>query len=167
MNSLNPYQAPAAVLQETDSDAELEPASRMSRFWAATIDGLIGLVTGLPLMMFFGVWRHLLQGDKPPVHMMVSYGTAAVLAYLLIHGWLLYRHAQTVGKRALDIKIVDMEGNNAPLPRIMLLRYLPVTLASTLPVVGGLITLIDILLIFRQDRRCGHDLLAGTQVVKA
>lgn len=27
--------------------------------------------------------------------------------------------------------------------------------------------LVDVLLIFREDKRCGHDLIAGTKVVKA
>lgn len=168
MHTPNPYQVPAAQLQDiAEAEGELQLASRSRRFWAVTIDAVIGFATALPLMVFFGLWRHMLQGHRPPMHMMVSYVTASVLVYLLIHGWLLHRHAQTVGKKLLGIKIVDMDGHKASVGRIMLLRFLPVTLGSMLPVAGGLISLIDILLIFRQDRRCAHDLLAGTQVVNA
>jgi len=38
-------------------------------------------------------------------------------------------------------------------------------LVSQVPQVGGLIGLVDILFIFGKERRCLHDLLAGTRVV--
>jgi uncharacterized RDD family membrane protein YckC len=41
-----------------------------------------------------------------------------------------------------------------------------VTLVSLIPA-GGFIVLIDALLIFKKDRRCLHDIVAGTRVVKA
>ena len=47
------------------------------------------------------------------------------------------------------------------------LRYMPWHLGSNLPFIGWLLGLVNILMIFRADRRCGHDLIAGTQVVKA
>jgi len=40
-------------------------------------------------------------------------------------------------------------------------------LISAIPVVGSFFVLIDTLLVFRADRRCVHDLIAGTKVVKA
>jgi uncharacterized RDD family membrane protein YckC len=33
--------------------------------------------------------------------------------------------------------------------------------------IGPVLALVDVLLIFRNDRRCGHDLIAGTRVVHA
>jgi len=47
------------------------------------------------------------------------------------------------------------------------LRYVPVWLASSIPFIGGFLALIDILFIFREDRRCVHDMIAGTVVVEA
>ena len=38
---------------------------------------------------------------------------------------------------------------------------------SMIPLVGVLLVWVDILMIFRRDRRCAHDLVAGTRVVKA
>jgi uncharacterized RDD family membrane protein YckC len=37
---------------------------------------------------------------------------------------------------------------------------------GVLPFVGPLLSIVNVLLIFRDDRRCGHDLIAGTRVVK-
>jgi uncharacterized RDD family membrane protein YckC len=39
------------------------------------------------------------------------------------------------------------------------------SLLSGIPYAGGLITLVDLLLIFGKERRCLHDLMADTIVV--
>jgi uncharacterized RDD family membrane protein YckC len=46
------------------------------------------------------------------------------------------------------------------------LRYLPVQLITNVPLAGPVLNLVNVLMIFRGDRRCGHDLIAGTRVVK-
>jgi uncharacterized RDD family membrane protein YckC len=48
-----------------------------------------------------------------------------------------------------------------------LLRSFVNGLIGSIPVVGAAYSLVDICFIFRDDRRCLHDLLAGTKVVKA
>jgi uncharacterized RDD family membrane protein YckC len=90
-------------------------------------------------------------------------GLAAVITWNCV--WLA-RYGQTVGKRALHIRIIRGNGGRASLGRIFLLRYLPVTLLGIVPLLGPLLTLTDILLIFRDSRKCLHDQLADTIVVK-
>ena len=48
--------------------------------------------------------------------------------------------------------------------RMIGLRYLPFWFAGNVPQLA-LIPFVDALFIFRQDRRCLHDLLAGTRVI--
>ena len=86
--------------------------------------------------------------------------------FLLIHGYLLMKHGQTVGKWLTGIRIADLDGGIPSFGRVVGLRYLPTSVASVIPVVGSIYPLVDVLFIFRSDRRCIHDLLAGTQVVK-
>jgi len=50
--------------------------------------------------------------------------------------------------------------------RILGLRYGIGYLANLVPVVGALFGLIDCLLIFRQSRRCLHDQIADTIVIR-
>ena len=38
--------------------------------------------------------------------------------------------------------------------------------ASMVPMLGGFASLVDALCIFREDRRCIHDLIAGTRVIE-
>ena len=45
------------------------------------------------------------------------------------------------------------------------MRYFPLAVIAQIPFAGGIFSLIDCLFIFREDRRCIHDLIAGTKVV--
>jgi uncharacterized RDD family membrane protein YckC len=49
---------------------------------------------------------------------------------------------------------------------MILLRYLPISLAALIPVIGPYLSLVDVVFIFGSERRCIHDRLAGTKVVK-
>ncbi|UKE68407.1 RDD family protein [Xanthomonas cerealis pv. cerealis] len=75
------------------------------------------------------------------------------------------RTGQTWGKKLLSIRIVDLHGEPPPLWRLIVLRYLPTQLLSLVPVAGNVYALLDALFIFRHDKRCLHDIIAGTQVV--
>ncbi|MEA2700447.1 MAG: hypothetical protein QOI66_4718, partial [Myxococcales bacterium] len=46
-----------------------------------------------------------------------------------------------------------------------LLRGVVNGIISAIPYLGGLYALVDALFIFRDDRRCIHDLIAGTRVI--
>ena len=79
----------------------------------------------------------------------------------------LHRNGQTLAKKMLGIRVVRRDGSRCGLARIFFIRYLPVTVMGAVPFVGGLVSLVDALLIFRDDRRCLHDEIADTIVVIA
>ncbi len=89
------------------------------------------------------------------------------LVFLAVQGRLLYKYGQTVGKKLMDIKITDLNGNLPTFNSVYGIRYLFMTIAPLVPIIGGLLSMADVLFIFRKDRRCIHDLLAGTKVVAA
>jgi len=78
--------------------------------------------------------------------------------------WTLHRARATLGKMALDLRIVRADGTEVELWRIVLLRWLPITAASAFL---APLALIDVLFIFGAARRCVHDYLADTVVVDA
>ena len=164
MNEHNPYGSPEAVVADL-SDIHL--AGRGERLGAAIIDTIILLVILAPLMFVGGYWQAAMSGDGE-----IPFGTALLwaavgFAVFVVVQWVpLNANGQTWGKRLLGIRIVDMDGAKPPIGRLIGLRYLPVQVATNVPVVGMLLALANVLLIFRGDRRCGHDLVAGTQVVK-
>jgi len=162
----DPYQPPATELRapaQLGRDGETL-ASRESRFAAALIDGFIILALVLPLQWKMGMFE---KSEANNLVTTVAWGAAGFLLTLLIEGYFLATRAQSLGKMALKIKIVTLDGKNADLKRIVLLRMLPVSLVSMIPTVGVVLSMVDPLLIFRDDRRCVHDHIAGTRVVKA
>ncbi len=165
MSEQNPYEAPNAELDQTSRDGTVL-ASRGIRLGAAVIDGVISLLVTVPLMMVTGYWERAMSGTQ-------GLGETIILSllgfgiFLLIHGYFLATSGQTVGKKMLGTQIVSVEdGSLLPLPRLIGLRYLPLAVVANLPFVGGVATIINVLFIFREDRRCVHDLIAGTHVVE-
>jgi uncharacterized RDD family membrane protein YckC len=69
---------------------------------------------------------------------------------------------QSLGKRWLKLKVVQVNGQPAEWWRVVLLRNLAFHALAQL---CGLVALIDPLLIFGADQRCLHDYLAGTMVI--
>jgi uncharacterized RDD family membrane protein YckC len=66
----------------------------------------------------------------------------------------------------LGIRIVQIDGERATWGRIVGLRIMPMQLLSWIPYIGGIISLVDVLFIFRANRRCLHDEIARTKVVR-
>ena len=66
---------------------------------------------------------------------------------------------------AADVSATD--GQIISLGKVFGLRYVPIQIASVIPAIGNILPLLDVLFIFREDRRCLHDFIAGTKVVKA
>ena len=72
----------------------------------------------------------------------------------------------TIVIELIGIRIADLEGRVPEFWRLIGLRYLPIMVVSVVPILGNILVLIDILFIFRSDRRCIHDMIAGTIVVR-
>ena len=144
----------------------VELAGRWSRLGAVVIDGIIGVILSLPLMSFFGVWNQIGEDGTLPLSTIIMLTVFGIVVFLLVNGYLLSKYGQTVGKKLLDIKIVDMKGDKPEFVPLIAKRYLPIWAVSQIPLIGGILALIDALFIFRKDKRCIHDLIAGTRVVE-
>jgi uncharacterized RDD family membrane protein YckC len=165
----NPYQSPNADLMSTppENDGTTMPlASKWARLFGAIIDGIIGILIAIPFWILIGGFDMIMGGTEPPLQYTLVGGVYGFVAFLLVHGYLLKTYGQTVGKKMLGTRITDMQGNLPAFGPLILKRYLPISVVSIIPVIGPLLTLIDILFIFRSDRRCVHDLIAGTQVLE-
>jgi len=86
---------------------------------------------------------------------------------LFIYQWVLIsRTGQSLGKKWTGIRIELVDGNRIGFASGVVLRNWVPKLMGVLPYLGFLFQLADILFIFRQDRRCIHDHIAGTRVVR-
>ncbi|MFM7607095.1 MAG: RDD family protein [Prosthecobacter sp.] len=91
----------------------------------------------------------------------------ALIAVMLINGIMLSLLGQTIGKWITGIRIVMFQtGARAGFVRAVLLRSFVMSVFGNIAYVGAGIQLFDILCIFRADRRCLHDLIADTVVVR-
>ena len=155
----------AAAVSSVDTPVNVrlagQPASRKDRFLGWLIDLVLQVLASAPFFWYMGL--EAFQNPTPAV--MLANSANAILVYLALHGYLLHKYGQTIGKAEFGMRIEMLNGEKANLQHIVLWRYLPVILLSFVPVIGQWLTgLLDPLLIFRKDRRCLHDHIAGTQV---
>lgn len=163
-HDVNPYQAPNARVGLNDDPHIL--AGRWQRFAAVWVDGFIGLILMLPLMIVFGYFDGILDGRQPDMAAQTGWTIFGLILFYLVHGYLLYTRQQTIGKLLLNIKIVGVDEDRVHAGRLFGLRYFLFHMISVIPVLN-IFLLVDALMIFRKDRRCLHDFLAGTRVVEA
>jgi len=89
-------------------------------------------------------------------------------ALLVVQVVMLSTRGQTIGKRLLGIRVVlHPDAGPAGFVHAWLLRNLVPAIIRLLPWIGFAFFLVDSCFIFRDDRRCIHDFIAGSQVVKA
>ena len=161
------YETPTAPSEEAGTPSGPELAGRGRRLGAYLIDLIIaGIVLGVLAVLNLGISLEDLARDPMTQQMSTAGGIAYLVIFMVINGYLLVTKGQTLGKLALGIRIVDAVSNGAATAvKILGLRYVLVMLVGAIPIIGGLLGLIDFLFIFREDRRCVHDLIAGTKVV--
>ena len=167
--SFNPYTAPSGDLTTPISSDEKILAGRGARLGAGIIDAIIiSCLTLLPIILFFGGWGNYAAAIvDASILLRLVLLAIGIAAYLLINGHLLAKNGQTIGKKLLGIKIVRTDGSAADFTRIVLRRVLPVQLIQLVPTVGSLLILVDVLFIFRESKKCLHDDIADTIVIKA
>ena len=177
MTQRNPYAPPQAEVRDAPAAPPTKGplATRTLRLAGAIVDSVASAVFVVPFLMFTGDWTAAISGR-------LSFGTISLGSFALfaaMHGYLLATRGQTIGKWLVGTRIVRADNDEVPtLARTLSLRYgmLAVGPVATLAVLvlNGVILyvfvvvgLIDSALIFRRDRRCLHDLIAGTKVVAA
>jgi len=123
------------------------PASRLYRLAAAFIDGAAFLALSAVLLLIGNAALVVLGG----------------LSFMAYQVYFLSTSGQSLGKRAMDIRVITVRGErNGGFMTNVLKRVILNALLGLIP----LYAIVDICFIFRRDRRCIHDLLAGTIVAR-
>jgi uncharacterized RDD family membrane protein YckC len=147
---------------------ELDLATIGRRFAALWLDGII---IGVPLMIVvFVLLVPLGILDEPPNNadyiqpLMFMYNGVTTLlllgSYILYEGLMLSAGGQTLGKKALNIKVVTLDGGEISRGQAWA-RAIMRQILSFVPCLG----LVDYLVAFGQERSCVHDIVAKTRVV--
>lgn len=166
----SPYAPPRATLDSGPVHVGvLTMATVRARLAAFFIDVLILLPGAIGMFVLTGELAR--PADRPttvrpgallPLILCAAY-IFGVAAYQVVG---LSRRGQTLGKRAMKIQVVKGDGSVPGFLHGFLLRYVVNALPRAIPVVGVLYPLLDCLFVFRANRRCVHDLIAGTRVVQ-
>lgn len=149
-------------------------ARRLRRLVATLIDAILVPSLTLVLVMIAGFVED--AEDYVDFWWIVWVLLLAVVSYLLLNRYGLWRRGQTLGKQVMGIVIVPASQvrdgryrrTPAPLWKLIFIRalFFPPLFLSVVPWIAAA-PIIDQLLIFRKSRRCLHDLVCGTVVVSA
>lgn len=165
-----------------------ELAGRGARLGARVIDwviAFIGILPGAALLgnEFVKIIMAAAQGQQPNIEELdlerlgvggLVFG-AGWLIVLVIQVILLSVRGQSIGKMIVGLRIVRIaDGTQAGFLNAWLMREALITVIGVflafIPFLGAILQpgfhLTDWCMIFREDQRCVHDLIAGTQVVK-
>lgn len=164
-------------------NSELPLAGRFRRLVATLIDAILVPALSFVLVMIADVMEDPEDYANPGL-MVLWIFLLAVVSYLILNGYTLWRRGQTLGKWALGIAIVaasghipeggmtvDDEGKSAyvpaPLWKLICIRalFFPLLFLTVVPWIT-LLPILDQALIFGKRRRCLHDFVAGTIVVR-
>jgi uncharacterized RDD family membrane protein YckC len=180
---------------EVPEPGEPEPqtlASPWSRLLARFADGFLEFLAAVPALVVLGpdlmkVLQAIVAASRDgefnlegleTTRLMPALAlfTALQLALLGIQIFLLTSRGQSLGKILLGVRVVRADDGEKPgFLRAWLLRELPSGtiqgLLQLVPIVGFFLRFAFVttnyLMIFREDRRCLHDFIAGTRVVRA
>jgi len=167
----NPYAPPTqfdnARPPANHDDGELHfPAERMDRLLARLVDLLLVLACMLPwatLLILLDVFTLEDLGENALASLVISFAALPLAVYQWTR---IVRTGQTIGKKLLRIRIVKLDGSKVGFGHGVALREWITQLISVVPCVGPLVNFVGIMMIFGDERRCLHDRIAGTKVVK-
>lgn len=151
-----------------------------ARFGAAFVDGCLTVAcqvpTGLAVSKYY--MEHIDRSSRPDLMTLMKtvadaqaqapspYPYLAALAVL--QGFLIATRSQSVGKILFSLRIVRAaDGAKPDFLRAFLVRGGVPAIIKYIPLIGLLFWVVDVCFIFRADRRCVHDLMAGTKIVKS
>lgn len=165
MTEVNPY-APPTVEQSyrpVDRYVGAPLATLGQRLGAAMLDGVIFLVGYIPLLLGMGLEGGEGTEVKSGSVLLAGFGGLILLCLIGVNLYFLVKNGQSIGKRISGIRVVDKDADVNPGPlKVIGLRIIVNGLLGIIPFYG----FIDVLFIFGQERRCLHDLIAGTRVVQ-
>ena len=164
-DTTNRFAPPTAHVEDVVADGAPELAGRGARLGAILIDGLIQ--GGIYYAIAFTVFPALIPSGEQSFGRFVLQLIVSLVLFTALQGYLLMTQGQTIGKKLLGLRILRSSGERVDVLRLLGLRTFLGWAITMVPFIGGVYALVDCLLIFRASRKCLHDNIADTIVVKA
>lgn len=161
----NPFSAPKSNVIVEELNDEFELAERKQRLFAFLIEMLLLIAIALPFII--SIFASLYSPERKLFIFSASIITFILfIFYSAINIYFLVKNGQTMGKKIIKIRIANEFGENPGFWYIFGLRIFVPNLLSGIPFLGPIFQIANILFIFREDRKCIHDIIARTQVIK-
>lgn len=161
----NPYASP-----HTSGSPELyfygrkyNLASRGDRFLGALLDWVCFIAAVAPGFAVSAIANAANAQVLEPLGGLVVFG--GFVAYHGIQWYLITTTAQSLGKRMMNMRIITTSGMPPGFVHGVILRNWTLGFTCICYPVGGILWLVDGLVIFTENRQCLHDLIASTLVV--
>lgn len=175
-SNFNPYAPPTADIDQRAQlghDDQYVLADRGTRLGAFIIDYLLLMASMLPAGVILAFMAYANQANLNGLEtewMLIGVGVVMflmVLSFAIYQLYLISTTGQSLAKRWLGIKIVRIDGSPAGFVHGVLLRSFVTGALGAIPFIGWIISIVDPLMIFGEERRCLHDHIAGTRVIVA
>jgi uncharacterized RDD family membrane protein YckC len=161
------FAPPQAHVQDValPNDGGPQLATRKRRLAATIIDMVIFYII-IWLLAQYTPWNLFVSEDSDFWHADVDAALASFVLLMLVNGYLLVSRGQSVGKALLGMRIVRPDGARVSALRLLGLREGLLSLINVVPSLGAILWALSALFIFRSSRRCLHDQIADTIVIK-
>ena len=162
------------MINSNFNEIEFTLGGKIERFAAYVIDSLVALLAILPLgIPFLLAINDFSNGSMESINSIsiesnrnFTLGVFLIIIQFFIQGYLITTRGQSIGKIIMSLRIVNaIDGTNPGFFKAFLVRFILTQIITSIPTIGALYFIIDPLFIFRNDRRCIHDLMAKTIVV--
>ena len=166
---------PVIAANGTRVDPEALVAERWRRLAGAIIDGIVESICWIPtsLALMKSFTEMMDSGPLNPAafaqqaQSLIPLSLPYLGALVIVQAALLTFKSQSIGNLLVRTRIVRMtDGAPGGFMRAFLLRGFLARVLRHIPVLGGVFWIVDSCFIFRADKRCLHDLIAGTKVIK-
>jgi uncharacterized RDD family membrane protein YckC len=170
MDEINPYQAPESIDGPVEIAFELPLgqipyASRWRRLGGQILDTLIVRIAWVPVLYLVGIRVELHRHRLSDPVQILCLSLLGITIFLAIQGVFIYTRGQTLGKLLCGTVVVTRDFRRASGNRYLFRRLVPLWIIGQIPLVGAFFAIADALAIFREEKNCIHDDIAGTRVV--
>lgn len=156
-------------MNEISKNTNYVLASRLKRLAAALIDAAAILLPVMCVVLLNYDFSNEANSENNKEVGSVVFNSVLIIffIYITLNIILIIKKSATVGKVLLGMTIKRSNGNKCSASRIIFLRIIVNGIICSVPAVGTIYAIVDILFIFGEDRQCIHDLIADTIVVNS
>lgn len=164
-NIVNPYQPPSPgvgyVMDLGSPPNAMNLADVGTRLVGAILDGLLYLPALIPGVIVAGF-----ESGEELSPLAIAVLVLGMLGLAVVQCTMIATSGQSIAKKILKIRIVRQDGSPVNFVHGVVLRSWLMAFLTNVPFFGAIIALVDALMIFGNERRCLHDRIASTDVIK-